>query len=311
MQKVINMQKRRATTELTREGEVIPQYEEETVGEDSTPQEISQRKIFRARRPQKAAQAASTEPTSFKLKTQLVSEDLESKLLEAKPAQFSFLDLPDVEVREASPVKAPPPPPPKPVEPILKTPTISAFSGILKDLKEKKEDDIVSSFIKTASSQEAAPPSESPKFQDPIKPTQTSHFVLVEGKLSVNGASRGEGFIEIARADVGEKKVNLLIFRNSFKSIIYQAALAESSSWKECEKQEESDDEEEKEEASIEIVVYRKTDKLRAETCKVRCGKLSKIKLMEELEKVKKETKKNTDKEEIKTKDKKLEEKAK
>jgi len=56
-------------------------------------------------------------------------------------------------------------------------------------------------------------------------------------------------------------------------------------------------------------VVYRKTDKLRAETCKVRCGKLSKIKLMEELEKVKKEVKKNTNKEETKAQEKTLEEK--
>lgn len=283
------MQKRKATTELTRDGEAIPRYEEAPAGEDSTPQEISQRRIFRARRPQKSA--TTDEPTSFKLKTQLVSEDLESKLLAAKPASFNFMDIPDVEVREVSPIKSTQPS--KPAEPAkVESPSFTAFAGILSDMKTKKEEDIVSSFIQSAANKEKSEELVSPKFQDNVHKSETNHYVSIEGRFSLNGVSRGEGYVEISKGNIGDNKMNLLVFRNSFKSIIYQGVLADSAKWKDSEKQAESDEEEEEKEdkISLEIVAYRKTDKLRAETCKIRTRRINKSKLLEGLEKAKKDS---------------------
>lgn len=170
--------KRRATSTLTREGELIPDREEPIPGEDATPEQIQKRKIFRARRPMRQPVFKEEEKVGFKLQTTLISKELEEQLLSAKPNPVNFLSIPDPEIKEVSPQKQQPQvstisnplkPEPKPQSPsALQTlqeqpktqpskpeeskadPKVVGFASIIQSLTSKSDDAVRNSFIKTA-----------------------------------------------------------------------------------------------------------------------------------------------------------------
>lgn len=157
--------KRRATSTLTREGELIPNREEPVPGEDATPEQIQKRKIYRARRPMRQPVFQPEEKVGFKLQTTLISKELEEQLLNSKPKPVNFLSMRDPEIKEVSPKKQQPivstivksqtpqeqaktePPKPEESKAVLK---VVGFASIIQSLNFKSDDAVVNSFIKTA-----------------------------------------------------------------------------------------------------------------------------------------------------------------
>ena len=173
--------KRRATSTLTREGELIPNRDEPLPGEEATPEQIQKRKIFRARRPLRQPVFKEEEKVGFKLQTTLISKEVEQQLLSAKSAPVNFLSLPDPEIKEVSPQKQQPQTstspkqlpetrltsPPKPLantaaelsksEPVTfkaeeskAVPQVVGFASIIQSLNSQSDDAVRSSFIKSA-----------------------------------------------------------------------------------------------------------------------------------------------------------------
>lgn len=174
--------KRRATSTLTREGELIPNREEPLPGEEATPEQIQKRKIYRARRPLRQPVFKEEEKVGFKLQTTLISKELEEQLLNAKSAPVNFLSLPDPEIKEVSPQKQQPSTstsskqlpetrltqtPTKPLasstlelsksEPVSSkaeenkpVPKVLGFASIIQSLNSQSDDAVRNSFIKSA-----------------------------------------------------------------------------------------------------------------------------------------------------------------
>jgi hypothetical protein len=219
------MLKRRPETQYTRDGEAIQKSPEPEDPNISTPEEIQKRKMFKAKR------VSVQEKSPFILKSKLIAEAAESDLLkDSAPVKVNFFEIKDDEVKENSPEKQ------KTSETNCRSfegPKFSnPFNSILSSIFSKKDSEVVDGFIssKVASKPE---PKQTSFLLKPIK-SDLKTLVSVEGSASVNGVSRGEGFVEVAAGEVGEKKVFSFILKNKIKNLIYQASLSNKAEIVEC-----------------------------------------------------------------------------
>ena len=301
------MLKRKPTTQYAPDGEVISVSVEPEDPNISTPEEIKNRKIYRVKR------QAPQSKTGFILKSKLLPDILEEQLLQdSKSSVVDFLSIPDEEVKEISPEKSKPLSEPdiKPEQPlkdaiqekviagdntkdskekeIVEKPNLikysNPFNSILQKIESKAEEDVVSSFISSGT----------PKIENiatplsflgtPQKSALESIF-SVEALASVDHASRGGGFIEIAKGEVNGKKISSIIFKNQIRSVVYQAGITSRSEFKECNSLELGEDDGNSTE--MEIDVYRKkNDKFAKETLRILISTAQKDKTLKAMEQI-------------------------
>lgn len=215
------MLKRRPNTQYTRDGVPIsnsPEPEESTI---STPDEIKTRKIFRAKR------VSVQEKQGFILKSKLISDTAESELLKAnEPVSVNFFNIPDEEVKEISPEKS------KQSKNFEGPKFFNPLSSILQNLSSKKDDEVLNGFISSITP--VKPETKLTSFDGKLIKSDFATVYSVEASGSVNGVSRGEGFIEIVTREVSGKKVFSLIIKNKIKNVVYQASLMTKSEVEEC-----------------------------------------------------------------------------
>lgn len=215
------MLKRRPNTQYNRQGEPIKSSPEAEETVESTPEEIKSRKIFRAKR------VTVQEKQGFKLKSKLLSDTTESELLkETKPVSVNFFSIPDEEVKEISPEK-------QKHAKVFEGPKFSnPLSSILQNLSSKKDDEVLNGFISSITPVKAEPKLMS--FDGKLTKSDFDTVYSVDSIVSVNGVSRGEGFLEIVTREVSGKKNFSLIFKNKIKNVVYQASLLSKSSVEDC-----------------------------------------------------------------------------
>jgi hypothetical protein len=315
------MLKRKPTTQYDREGVPIETKQEVEDLNISTPEEIKNRKIYRVKK------LVPQQKSGFILKSKLVPDSLEAKLLQSsKDSLVNFLQVLEEEVKELSPEKAktevtPGPAQtllsPKPLHPfgtpasepkdldtkknegvrsiqslnpsIEETPAnykfINPLSSILNELKSKKEEELVNTFICSSPRKFEVVPTPSTFTGTPQKSILES-LVSVEAQISVDHVSRGEGFVEIAKGIVSGRKVASFLFKNQIKTVIYQAGLTTSCNFKECKDWELGEDTENHLEAEIEV--YKKINNITTkQTVRVLIAKKDQKALKENIEKIK------------------------
>jgi hypothetical protein len=288
------MLKRKPTTDYNPDGEALPSEPEPQDCNISTPEEIKNRKVFKAKRP--------TAPTKsgFILKSTLVPSVVEAELLkESKATVVDFLSIPDEEVKDFSPEKT------KQnvsadlsgknsknegekiegkiseikgktdennTEIIRKEKetisnnggfsgstlgkTVNPFSSILQKINDKKAEELVNSFITSAAAKNETISAPKTEFLASSKKSELERLVVVEGQASINHVPRGEGFIELAQGTVDKRSILSILIRNSIKNVIYQASLSKNSDFRECENCELLEDEADS--IEIEIDTFRK-----------------------------------------------------
>ena len=245
---IINMLKRKPETQYTREGLPIEQTTELEDTNISTPEEIKNRKIYRVKRP------TALTKKGFVLQSKLVPDNLEAELLQNKTNVVDFLSIPDEEVKELSPEKQKtfekfenlegktqnilqkPEETEKKSEKVDEKPKNfeNPLSAIIKNLESKKSEELVNSFISSSTPKtEKKLPIASNFYGTPQK-NMLECLVSVKSHISVNHNSRGQGFIEIAKGFLSEKKICSVIFKNQIKNIVYQAVLPSDTQLKEC-----------------------------------------------------------------------------
>lgn len=314
------MLKRGPTTQYDNEGNVVETTQEQDDPFISTAEEIKQRKIFRAKRPE------GRQKLGFVLKSKLLDESIEEKLLEETSiTKIDFLNIPVIESKvsilekpkqsqnhengkepqkheivEKEPEKSNEPE--KEIEKskdnhiqsflsssrpsfnsllittdsVQNTPRFSnPLASIIKNLSEKNKDDLESSFI--SSSTPKMENIQTPmSFKTPIQKSTLQSISLISATASVNHISRGQGFIELAKGTSSNgKKLATIIFRNSIKSVIFQATLSSKSAFTDCKTSELN--EEDSDNIELEIEVFRKQgEKILKEILRVAISKSDK-----------------------------------
>lgn len=213
--------KRRATSQLTRDGNYEDQRTDELVDvEVSTPSQIAARKIYRAKRPPPKV-IETDEVKGFKLKAPLLTKDLELLLL-SKPPTVDFSALRD-DVKETSP----------------DVPRKSAgfksagFSDLIAGINKKENEQVEAMFLTSATPKAKSvstfsfPSLQAALTQPPKLYRPVANF---ECAISVNKSDKGKGRLEFMLGSVDNKSVALVVFRNSIGSLLYQGYLSKTVS---------------------------------------------------------------------------------
>jgi len=258
------MLKRKATSQLTRDGQEIPNEEQEEEQKLDTPEAIQNRKIFRARRPLRQPVFEEKEQAKFQLDKSLIDKDKEEELLATKhKPKVSFM-----EVKPSTPFKS------------------SVLQSLITKLNTQKEEDITDSFIKSAKNKEEVKET-SPISLTPIAKTpQLNTVCKVPAQLSVDKVPRGEGHLEVVKGKINEKPIAMLLFRNSIQNIVFQAAILSNCALKQVEALELTQDED-SETLEFEVNLYRKSEKPILETCRFAITKDSESVVKKAFEEVK------------------------
>jgi hypothetical protein len=211
--------KRRATSQLTREGNYEEVQHDECVDvEVSTPAEISRRKIYRAKRPA-MAEVDSTKK-GFKLSVPLLTKDLEHSLL-VKPPTVDFSAF-NEEIKEASPDKKP-----KPVSGFKS----AGFGDLIADINKKQTEQVEAAFLTSATPRSKQSPAVNFPSQASSQPPKLYQLVAsFECSVSLNKSDKGKGRLEFMTNLADNKAVALAVFRNSIGSLLYQGYLSKTAS---------------------------------------------------------------------------------
>lgn len=252
--------KRRATSQLNRDGNYEEAQPDEFVDVDvDTPSQIAQRKIYRARRPQRAPETEPGQKPGFRLNMPLLSKALEQALL-AKPPSVDLSVFND-EIKEASPEKKP------------RTSSgfkSAGFADLIDGLKQHKADQVEALFLTSATPKSKAQSVTSfPSLHSTPQPPKLYHTLdSFECAISVNKADKGKGRLEfmINAADI--KAAALVVFRNSIGNLLYQGYLSKTATATEAsditvEREDDTGD------CEYALIAYRKTDKMQKEELRI------------------------------------------
>lgn len=262
----LSMFKRKAPTIVTSVGEVPnPEYCEEDLGQENTPEEVKQRKFFRARRPLLVRRQIVIQPeTTFKLSTSLVAPSLETQLLSVSMKSATLLSE---EIRDNSPRKQ-----------------HSFGAGAhnpLEGFDDVPEDEKMKKFMHSKKENDRNPQDlyEKRAREGEVlrkKPSEIS----VPVTFSINNLGKRQGFLQLTQFVHLRSTVKLIVFRNSIQQILYNAALATFSVFRPCPSSSAS-------KIDLEITVYRNISGLCAEECRVSIAPQDKHLLCAALERLK------------------------